>query len=194
MKVLCYFLFAAFAFTAAHGREWTDTSGRIISATLVGINKHSVILRISGGREIRVPREKLSEADKLLLTRYETHKRTANRIHVLVTQATNDGALCAVYIKTIENVPTKKVKYEIGLDGPTYVTVNVPTPRLAILHEVAFIHKLTTVKDGESLDLIAWTAGHFDYESVGAGPRRVPAYQLDPPEGEVAIEAGDFGT
>ncbi|HTJ77956.1 MAG TPA: SHD1 domain-containing protein [Rariglobus sp.] len=192
---LLFILLLAFLFAVqpAHARTWTDTTGREVQATLVGFTAGTVSIRLAGGRVLQISRLKLSDDDKDFLAQCEKHRRTANRLSVHVIQSLDDGALCSVSKIVVVNVPTKKIKYATGLDGPTYETVNVPTETPVMVDAVAFVRGLTTVADDDDVDLILWTDGSYSYTSVGAGAKHVPAYTLNPPKSEVSIEAGDFG-
>lgn len=58
-------VFALFclAVAAAHGRTWTDSSGRIIEADFVRVDGTDVVL-LKDGREVRVPLTRLTAADQ----------------------------------------------------------------------------------------------------------------------------------
>jgi hypothetical protein len=47
----------------ASARKWTDTQGRTIEAEIVRADADSVTV-LTGGREVRIPRSKLSEEDQ----------------------------------------------------------------------------------------------------------------------------------
>jgi hypothetical protein len=56
---------------AAELRTWTDDRGRKVEASLLLINKDSVILKLKNGREVAFPLNKLSEEDQEFVENYD---------------------------------------------------------------------------------------------------------------------------
>jgi len=53
-------------------RTWTDDSGKFeIQAKYVGRTKTRVLLKMDTGRDIKIPTEKLSQADQALIDEFE---------------------------------------------------------------------------------------------------------------------------
>ncbi|MCA9239228.1 MAG: redoxin family protein [Planctomycetales bacterium] len=65
----------------AEVRQWTDSTGASrVTAELVAVDRDQVVLRLKGGREVRVPVEKLSRQDRdYLESRGETKPQDARR-------------------------------------------------------------------------------------------------------------------
>lgn len=75
------FLAASVVCSAESGlRDWTNATGKTISAELIGLEEQSAILKLGNGRKYTVPLEDLSEADREFVREWEREKETSAKL------------------------------------------------------------------------------------------------------------------
>jgi hypothetical protein len=178
---LFLFLILILNITPALGREWEDRNGIVIDATLYHLNSSSVGLRLRGGKVVEVRKDKLSLLDQDYLRLMEANKSTCQRLRVEIFQATNYGALCAVYKTRLVRKQRKVKDYYSWLDKKQYYTTETYEDKENFkIYDLAFIEGLTTVIDGDTLDLLAWENGNYNYVTIENAKKTVPKFSLDP--------------
>jgi SLA1 homology domain 1, SHD1 len=194
MKILLLPLTTVVFAATASARDWIDKKGLVIEANVVGLTQSNVHLRLAGGKVIVVERSKLSVNDQDHLARFDVHRRTANRMRIVVRQAVEGGALGQVFlVKTITG-SRDVVVGSSSFDGrPVTTNKVVSEDQVTLVSDNAYVEGLGTAADGDVIDFIAWTAGSYIYTAVSGAEKSVPKFSLNPPAMAKSASVEEFG-
>ena len=109
-KLLSAVLLALFMIgiaSASEERTWTDTTGKFnITAELVHVENNQVLLRSSDGRELKVPLERLSDADRKFIAAQSPAHAASDKAVDKATDKATDAALAEIATRFYSDLRT----------------------------------------------------------------------------------------
>ncbi len=86
--VICLFLVSGFTFgEPTESREWVSSTGSKVIGSALSVNGGKVVLKLDSGRELPVPLDKLSDADREFLTKHFGEKAMSGEVAATGSEA-----------------------------------------------------------------------------------------------------------